>query len=318
MKGTGDDLTIERTTAALFDLTFKNLIKLSSPAIVRFINGLFGTDYPPDSTVDYPSTESVSNKLKKLMSDTIIVINGKHVYHVEAEISDEDENMAVRVFEYGYAEGLRTKAIEDDMVIIKFPNAKVIFWETTSKAPDMMTLRLMFPDGNHFDYEVQTFKFLEHSIFELEERKMAILLPFYVLKLRKQIKAAKSSEKLRELSLEMQQILNELTDAAERCVKADVICKTDMWTIHERIKQLYSELYMQYPEFEEVNKMLEEKLKNSWEEVLAKGLENGLDIGVDIMRELKNNAPIESIAAKYNVPVSKVQQYQAFLGTPVA
>jgi len=235
MKGTGDDLAIERTTAALFDLTFKNLIKLSSPAIVRFINGLFGTDYPPDSTVDYPSTESVSNKLKKLMSDTIIVINGKHVYHVEAEISDEDENMAVRVFEYGYAEGLRTKAIEDDMVIIKFPNAKVIFWETTSKAPDMMTLRLMFPDGNHFDYEVQTFKFLEHSIFELEERKMAILLPFYVLKLRKQIKAAKSSEKLRELSLEMQQILNELTEAAERCVKADVICKTDMWTIHERI-----------------------------------------------------------------------------------
>ena len=79
-------MALKRETRQLFDLMFKNLIHLSAPAIVQFINGLFGTAYPADSKVEYPATESVSKKLKKLMSDTIIIINDKHAYHIEVEI----------------------------------------------------------------------------------------------------------------------------------------------------------------------------------------------------------------------------------------
>lgn len=44
-------------------LIFKRLMRLSSKAIVQFINGLFDTAYPVDSTVDYPSTETVTEDL---------------------------------------------------------------------------------------------------------------------------------------------------------------------------------------------------------------------------------------------------------------
>ena len=81
-------------------------------AVVQFINGLFGTEHPLDSVVDYPNTENVSRKLKRLLSDMVVIINGLHVYHLEAEIRD-DESIAIRVFEYGFAEGLRTKKILD-------------------------------------------------------------------------------------------------------------------------------------------------------------------------------------------------------------
>ena len=178
------DKVPEHEPIHIFDLVFKRLMRLSSGAIVQFINGLFDTAYPVDSTVEYPSTETVTDDLTHVVSDMLILIGGKHLYHIEAQINN-DENMALRVFNYGYLEGLKRKTIEDDLITIPFPAAKIIYWETTPKTPDTVTLRLQFPDGNHYDYGVDTFKFLDHSIQELEEKKMSILLPFYVLKLRK-------------------------------------------------------------------------------------------------------------------------------------
>ncbi|GHS94722.1 hypothetical protein AGMMS50276_08070 [Synergistales bacterium] len=155
----------ERETAQIFDLIFKQLIRLSSAAVIQFINGLFGTNHPLDSTVDYPNTENVSKKLRRLQSDTIIIIGGVYAYHIEAEIGD-DESIVVRVFEYGLAEALRTKTLSEDgsKISIKFPNARIIYWETTKKTPDEVTLSLEFSESEHYDYKVKSFKFLEHDI----------------------------------------------------------------------------------------------------------------------------------------------------------
>ena len=79
MMKSGENL--KRETQQIFDLVLKRLMKLSSQAVIQFINGLFGTDHPPDSTVEYPSTEQISRKLRRLMSDIIIVINGIYIYH---------------------------------------------------------------------------------------------------------------------------------------------------------------------------------------------------------------------------------------------
>jgi hypothetical protein len=57
-------LAQKRETAQIFDLILKHLIRLSNVAVINFINGLFGTDHPLDSTVEYPNTENVSKKLR--------------------------------------------------------------------------------------------------------------------------------------------------------------------------------------------------------------------------------------------------------------
>ena len=100
---------------------------MSSVTVVQFINGLFDAEHPLNSVVDYPSIENVSKKLRRLLSDMILVINGIHTYHLEAEIR-YDANIAIRVFEYGFAEGLRTKEILEDgrKISVKFPSARVI------------------------------------------------------------------------------------------------------------------------------------------------------------------------------------------------
>jgi hypothetical protein len=246
-------LTNKRETAHIFDLILKRLIRLSNVAIINFVNGLFGTNHPLDSTVEYPNTENVSKKLRKLMSDTIVIIGGTHVYNIEGEINSDDENIAVRVFEYGFMEGLRTKTTSENgsKISIKFPNARIIYWETTKKAPDEVTLTLGFPDGEHYNYVVRTVKFLDHTIKDLEAQKLVILLPFYVLKLRKRAVNARTSKRRMELAKEIKPILEELMAAADRAEQTGLMSGSDKRIVLEHMERLYKELFAQYDEYKE-------------------------------------------------------------------
>ena len=268
--------SIKRETFHIFDLVLKRLITLSNAAIIQLINGLFDTNYPLDSTVEYPNTETVSRKLRKLMSDTVIIIGGLHAYHLEGEINDDDANVALKVFEYGFAEGLRTQSIaeEDNVRTIRFPRARILYWETGGKAPDEVTLRLIFPDETRYDYKVKTFKFLDHDISELEKRKMAILLPFYVLKLRKQVVSAKTSQERSELSGEMRSILDKLVEPVDRSAAAGLMNESDKRIVLEHMERLYRELYNQYEELTEVDTMLKDRLLTYSEEAEQRARED--------------------------------------------
>jgi hypothetical protein len=264
----------KRETQHLFDLMFKRLMHLSSVAIVHFINGLFGTNHSPDSTVDYPKTESVTRTLGHIISDILIVISKTFIYHLEAQI-DNDENIALRVFEYGWQAGLRGKAVLDNVITVKFPSPMVLYWETTKSTPDTVILRLEFPDGKSYDYEVKSFKFLSHTMKELEEKNLVILLPFYLLKLRKRVNlalklpAAKSKAKLRELVAEMREIEEELMLALERSNKAGVISDSDALEILDHSEKMYEELYSSYDEFMEEESLLLKRLETHGKEWVA-------------------------------------------------
>jgi hypothetical protein len=157
----------KRATAHVFDLLFKRLLHLSNRAVVSFINGLFGTKYPRSSTVEYLSTETVSKKLRRLMSDTRLRINDE-TYLVEAQISF-DGDMMIRCFEYGYYSGLVEKTFEGPIRTIKIPSARIIYWEGT-ELPESQVLRLRFANGSYYDYSVETFQPLTHSVKELEQK----------------------------------------------------------------------------------------------------------------------------------------------------
>jgi hypothetical protein len=296
-------LTKKRETAQIFDLILKQLMRLSSLAIINFINGLFGTNHPIDSAVEYPNTESVSRKLRRLMSDTIVIIGGVHAYHIEAEIKN-DENIVIRVFEYGFAEGLRTKTASDDgKISIKFPDARIIYWETTEKTPDEVVLSLEFPEGGSYEYKVRAFKFLEHGVPELERRKLAILLPFYVLKLRRGAVSARTPKRRAELAGEMKSILDELVAAADRAEASGVMSEADKRIVLDHMAYLYKELFAQYDEFKEADAMLQDRILTYSEKAELKGFEKGREEGReekarDMARELLANGVSPDIIAK--------------------
>ena len=90
----------------IYDKMFKKILTLSSKAVINFINGLFQTDYPTDSTITYNWTEFHDDNLTKTIADTILTIGGIHSYHIEAQMY-RDEDIVLRIFDYGYKQSLR-------------------------------------------------------------------------------------------------------------------------------------------------------------------------------------------------------------------
>ncbi|GHU48948.1 hypothetical protein FACS1894200_06890 [Spirochaetia bacterium] len=222
-----------------------------------------------DEELVYLSTETVTDELGRTISDIIIAIGAK-LYLIEAQI-ENDGNMAVRIFQYVYADALkRKKADEDGGIRITFPVAKVLYWEPTGSTSDKTTLHLKFPSGNTEDYEVESFKYLNYSIAQLEERKMSLLLPFYVLKLRERVKQAKTSEERQRLSQELKGIALELETIIEQSEKEGILTPDDRRLMQDFMARLTDYLYNKYREFREVRKMMQDTLLTYAEEAALK------------------------------------------------
>ena len=185
LQKTDEDLQVSRETVQhIFDKIFKKVITLSCKAVVNLINGLFDTDYPLDSEVTYNWTEFHDEELRKTLADTIITIDGKYSYHLEAQISKDNE-IIFRMFEYGFRHANLNREREDDNYILRFPKPVIIYLYYTGKVPDEYTLTLEFDEGAaKFDYTVPVIKLPELTVEELNEKKMVILIPFHLLKLR--------------------------------------------------------------------------------------------------------------------------------------
>jgi predicted nucleic acid-binding protein len=142
------------------------------------------------------------------------------------------------------------------------PFARILYWETTRKTPDKVTLELEFEDGTLHTYEVSTFKMLDQSLETLEQRKMMLLFPFCLLKFRKEVKKpGTSSEKRKQLAEEMKKLLHKLEKLVEHSRVQGLLSDGDAKMVMERIEQMNDELYNSYPEFEETRMELRERLR---------------------------------------------------------
>ncbi len=178
-----DDVLAEEINQ-IYDKTLKRILTLSKTSVVNLINALFEKAFPIDSDITYNWTESVSDNLDKIIADAILTVNNVEKFHIECQINN-DSTIVIRVFEYGFQEALKYKNVVDDKIILKLPHAKIIYLEPNSNTPSEVSLILQTPDSREFEYKVPTIKFLSYSIEELNKQRMVILMPLYLLKLRK-------------------------------------------------------------------------------------------------------------------------------------
>ena len=108
----------------------------------------------------------------------------------------KDEEIEFRVFDYGYRYALRERSGGDVLV---FLDLRVIQLYRHNGMPDTKTLLLDFGAQGSFEYKIPVFKLLEHSIEEISRRRMIILMPFMILKLRDSLKRERSPENMEAL-----------------------------------------------------------------------------------------------------------------------
>ncbi len=263
---------MSNTIFHVYDKIFKKILTLSSTAVVNLINGLFDTDYPVNSTVTYNWTEFENDELKRILADTILTINGKYSYHLEAQMT-EDEEIIFRVFEYGYRHADRNRRYAIDLITdsdgriqpdsiesgceIIFPEPKIIYLCSPQRTPDIYTLKLNFASQGSFLYKVSTFKFLEISLEELNQKKMIILIPFQLLKLRELLKKERSKENLEALKTLIQ---NDIIGSIETNLQLGNITEGDARRLRRLTHRLYQHIYSHYEEMEALNVITDESL----------------------------------------------------------
>jgi hypothetical protein len=293
-----------RETLHLFDLMFKFILKEAShPALVQFINGLFDKHYPQDSPVTFAPTETVTHNaehLETLRSDMLLTV-ANDAYLIEAQISD-DENIALRVFQYALAYAHTTKVIEAERITLTMPEARVIYWETSRKTPDTVTVRIIFPDKTEHCYEIPTLKLLEQSVETMERRHLVLLAPFYLLKYRNAVRKGRlSAEERRALAGELKELVGALEGMVDRAREAGIISGDDTAALFEHLVQMYTELYRSYPEFKEAAMHLEERVKTQWQHYLHQGMQQGVRQGVHQGKVEERNRLISLLEQGYTL-----------------
>jgi hypothetical protein len=254
------------TTGQFFDKTFKRIFgNVSHHALVAFINGGFGSHHAPESPVAFQPTESIikteTGAMKRETSDMILTIGGK-AYVIEAQTAD-DETIALRVFEYGLSYALKGRTIIDngELVEVTLLRGMVIYWESSGKTPDKTTFRVKTPDGRALDYEIKVLKVLSHELSDLDQRNLSLLYPFYLLKVRKEVKKGPPPERLQELAGITEGIEREIVSLLTKAQADGRLTAGDVFLIQDLMLDTHERLYGDYPPFEEVYKQMDDELR---------------------------------------------------------
>jgi hypothetical protein len=302
----------DREIHDLFDLTFKQLLTLSHPVIVMTINGLFDTDYELVSKVDFPNAELVNENLDKLIPDTIIRINDTDRYLFEAEISP-DKPIALKIFREAFEDAFRNR-LEDDIIRLRFPDVRVIYFEPNERTPDLVTVRIETQDGKYLDYPVQSFKPLNYSLRELSEKNLELFLPFSLLKFRKPLEKAKTSEQRTTIIDELRKLLREISASVELSVAKGVMDDRDVYKLLNRIEVMFEQFYNNYPELKEdidmtvTNPILSKYEIQTAEEVKRAEQRAEQERRMTIINLRQRKMSDDDIASIINIPVERVRE----------
>lgn len=260
-------------TYQIFDKVFKKILTLSAKAVINLINGLFDTDYSLNSTITYNWTEFVDGNLKRILADTIITINGRSSYHLEAQI-EKDNSIVFRVFEYGFGHANRTRISDNGRYVMHFPKPMVIYLYYEGSVPDEYTLTLDFNDGKDcYDYKVPVLKLPELSAQELSERKMVILIPFHVLRLRYALK----NHNFISVSELQSHILHDILGCIDENLRLENITVEDAVKLKSNFKKLCDYLSKHHKELEGIYDMTDESFMTEVD-IMCKEHEEALEL----------------------------------------
>lgn len=201
-------------------------------------------------------TEFEDDRLRKTLADTIITINSCHSYHMEAQITI-DEDIVFRVFDYGYEHAQQNRKQYQHSCTLTFPEPKIIYLYAEKAVPEEYILFLDFGTQGIFEYRVSTFNYQNFSIEELNQKKLVILIPFALLKLRDSIKKERTPEKLFQLKKLIQ---DDIIGSINENLKVGNITPDDARKLRRLTHKLYEHLYAHYEEMEELNDMTDESL----------------------------------------------------------
>ena len=267
--------------------------------------------------MEYNWTEFTDEHMKRILADTIITINGCHSYHLEAQI-EKDDTIIFRVFEYGFGHADNRRNVEEGKYILHFPRPIIIYLYYEGEVPDEYVLTLSFEEGKStYEYKVPVIKLPEISAGELNERKMVILIPFHLLKLRRLIKKYPLAKCMGELQ---RLIEDDIIGSIEMNREIGNITREDAFKLRRYTQRLWEYLQANTKELEGFEDMTDESfmtdidiLCEEYEKKIMQAREEGKETGADsalislICRKLQKGKTIDVIAEELEQELEHIE-----------
>ena len=297
--------------ANIYDGAFRTILNDCRKLIIPVINEIFGETYIGEEEIQFFPNEHFIDQQdeadRERITDTNFTIFGKipKKYHIECESSLPDGKITIRLFEYDAQIALDEGEVTEETLTVTFPNTAVLYLRTYKKTPDKMKYVIITPGGT-VQYDVPIMKVQTYSLDDIFEKRLLMLIPFYIFSHEKGFPEYNSNEqKLAELKAEYQEILKRLDELEQQ----GVIGAFDKRTIIELSGDVIKEIAQKY---ENVQKGVGDIMSGALIETSARRLKNEAENETKKQTALKllkrGKQTVEEIAEDTGLSITEVEQ----------
>ena len=303
----------------IYDGAFRTILNDCRKLIIPVINEIFKEHYTGEEEIRFFPNEHFLDQQdaadKERITDTNFQIIGRIVkkYHLECESSLPDGKITIRLFEYDAQIALDEGEVTEETLTVTFPNTAVMYLRAYKKTPDKMKYVIVTPGGT-VEYDVPIMKVQSYSLDEIFEKRLLMLIPFYIFSHEKSFSEYNNNEqKLEELKAEYRIILERLDDLE----KQGIIGAFDKRTIIELSSDVIREIARKYENVQKgIGAMMRGPLiQTEARTILNRGISQGISQGRNkgkketALRMLKvGKLTVEEIAEYSALSVAEIEQ----------
>lgn len=293
----------------IYDGAFRTILNDCRELIIPVINEIFGEEYTGEEEIEFFPNEHFIDRQdaanRERITDTNFAIIGKtkKTYHLECESSLPDGRMTIRLFEYDAQIALDGGEVSEEILTVTFPNTAVLYLRTYKKTPDKMKYVIITPGGT-VSYDVPIMKVQAYSLDEIFEKRLLMLIPFYIFSHEKRFSKYNCNEKELEALKAEYRIILERLDGLER---QGEIGAFDKRTIIDLSGDVIKEIAQKY---ENVQKgvggiMRGAMIETEARRILNKGISQGISQGIS---EAKQKIALKMLQAG-KLTVEEIAEY---------
>ena len=288
------------TQTHIYDNVFRSMEEHAPSVMIPLINEVFGTNYAADEPVTRLGDKQHVLDMA-LETDACLKIQQK-LYHCECESNPDNSIIAIRMFQYDLAVALEHKHRENGVYVITFPHSTVLYLRHGKNTKNTETVIVRMPDGREIDYIIPIVKCQEYTKDDIFNKKLYVMLPYYILRYEKYLAQYEEKEEKRQLLIE------EYQDICQRLENSLARENREAYAeIHKLIMQVLDYVLNIYTETKKgVSHVMGGKAMESYKSQLLREGQSTL-LSSLIEKKLKANKSIEQIASEVEMSVEEIQ-----------
>ena len=274
-----------------YDSSLAALVKRLDRFVVPLINELFGEHFPDDTRVVIRSGKHIlpqwDGALQRRDSDAFVELYDAHGkmlgrYHFECEVRYRN-TVIIRVAEYGSAISIENAQLTKDGLVLTYPDSGLVFLRPNGNIPKDFRITIKVPQGGEVSYTVPAIQIRDYGISELFEKKLLILLPFYLFRHANELAKLNQNEDQRAM---LNDELNNINLRLEDMCDKGELSSYETLLIQEFLKRISDKLTIKH---KNVRKDVDEIMSGYIARTRADEiLEQGIDQGTDLLAGTQN------------------------------